>query len=396
MKCNYCNIELKDGAKFCPNCGKEVIEANICIKCGEQIKPGASFCPHCGANQNDIQTELESTEEVENIVEHTQPTVEVAIEQQPATHREPEVENMETSFQYEEASSKKWIWILLPILIIGGIGVWFFMSDGHSTNDNQAMIEAVDSDSIAVIDPEYDIHSIEGIDERLTEIFCDVFGMSDEEAIRNYFSQEYQNLYRKVAEIDNTIDGPGFWNGNIWDGGQDGNPNEAKINSVNSSTDTEAYAEVKLIHREGNYHSENFVSLTLLFENGTWYIDDVDGFKQAMKEYIKREGNASGEGKSNNGTYSMAGKVATYAIHMTIEINDSDVKGYYYYDSQGINNKVKLSGSLKENGQLTLKKFSKDGEETGFFEGVFNGVEYSGINKNYNRDKDLQFSVTVE
>ena len=134
----------------------------------------------------------------------------------------------------------------------------------------------------------------------------------------------------------------------------------------------------------------------MIFENGTWYIDDINGFKQRMKDFIKEEESFSYEEKTNNGTYLMVGKVSKYAIHMTIEINGSDAKGYYYYDSQGSDKNVKLSGSYKENGELILKKYSKDGEETGFFEGVFNGVEYSGKNRNYNRDEDLQFSVTVE
>ena len=158
MKCRYCNIGLKDGAKFCPNCGKEVIESNTCIKCGEKIKAGASFCPYCGTNQNGIQTEQELTSEVGIIVEHTQPTEEVIIEQQQeAQPKEPQVGETETDSQYvedfaEESGSKKWIWILLALLICGGAGAWYYMSDGFSFVSNSQIAEVTDSDSIAITD----------------------------------------------------------------------------------------------------------------------------------------------------------------------------------------------------------------------------------------------------
>ena len=69
MKCRYCDTELKDGAKFCPNCGKKVIESNVCINCGEQIKPGASFCPHCGEEHGYYDIEL-SEEDQKTLLEY--------------------------------------------------------------------------------------------------------------------------------------------------------------------------------------------------------------------------------------------------------------------------------------------------------------------------------------
>lgn len=350
MKCKFCYADVEQNARFCTTCGKDLSVFDKCVSCGELIDKGTSVCPYCGTEQ-------------------------------------PKVE--------EQTSSKKLIGAIVGVLLVALIGGgYYFLCQSGSVSSNSTV--AVDSDSIAVADSEYDIHSVEGIKERLDNIFSSAFGMSDKEAINNYFSQEYQQLYSKVDKIDHTLEGPGFWNGNIWDEGQDGNPNKAEIISVNNSTDSKAYAEVKFIHSEVDSHSENLLSIDLIFENGTWYIDDINGFKQRMKDFIKEEESFSYEEKTNNGTYLMVGKVSKYAIHMTIEINGSDAKGYYYYDSQGSDKNVKLSGSYKENGELILKKYSKDGEETGFFEGVFNGVEYSGKNRNYNRDEDLQFSVTVE
>lgn len=44
--CPDCGAELVPGAKFCPNCGKKLIK--ICSKCGSELATNAKFCPNCG------------------------------------------------------------------------------------------------------------------------------------------------------------------------------------------------------------------------------------------------------------------------------------------------------------------------------------------------------------
>lgn len=59
MKCNKCQSEISEGAKFCKNCGSLVQaspnppaaeEKNLCKKCGSQLAEGAQFCNNCGAS----------------------------------------------------------------------------------------------------------------------------------------------------------------------------------------------------------------------------------------------------------------------------------------------------------------------------------------------------------
>ncbi len=45
-KCVHCGAEIKEGAKFCPECGKS--QANLCPKCGNPVSKTAKFCPECG------------------------------------------------------------------------------------------------------------------------------------------------------------------------------------------------------------------------------------------------------------------------------------------------------------------------------------------------------------
>lgn len=316
MKCQYCNTELKQGAKFCPNCGKEVVAFDVCIGCGKQIKKGAPFCPHCGANQKEVAKPVQETE-----VDKSEPsTIEVSEPQKqaeiPVTESHDEMEEV---FLMDEGgnSSKKWLWII-GALLIGVIGCGFYF---WNTNKGGSFVSVEnDSDSVTVTDTVVtDLKSVEAINTRLTDIFSKAFNMSDEDAINNFFSKEYRKLYAEVEQYDNTHipDGDvGFWNGNIWYGGQDGNPEEAKIVSVHySNDDAIAYAEVNFIHQEGEFHSENFMSVDLVFEDENWYIDEINGFKQRMKEYVQ----SANEGVDLVGkVYEGSGSLGHTGINMTI------------------------------------------------------------------------------
>ena len=110
MKCKYCNAEIEQDAQFCPNCGKDLSKFSKCVKCGELLDNDTVFCPYCG------------TEQPHNVV---------AVE--------------------EKTSSKKWIWAVVGVLIavvIGGGYYYLSQNEGKTT----VLAEAVDSDSIAVVD----------------------------------------------------------------------------------------------------------------------------------------------------------------------------------------------------------------------------------------------------
>ena len=47
VKCVKCGAELKDGTKFCNECGASQAPAK-CANCQHELKPGAKFCDECG------------------------------------------------------------------------------------------------------------------------------------------------------------------------------------------------------------------------------------------------------------------------------------------------------------------------------------------------------------
>lgn len=52
VKCPSCGADVKQGAKFCPECGTSMAPPkDKCTKCGAAIKKGAKFCSECGSKQ---------------------------------------------------------------------------------------------------------------------------------------------------------------------------------------------------------------------------------------------------------------------------------------------------------------------------------------------------------
>lgn len=55
VACKNCGCELQEGAKFCKECGAEVIveevsgEFQFCPKCCYKMAKGLKFCPECGS-----------------------------------------------------------------------------------------------------------------------------------------------------------------------------------------------------------------------------------------------------------------------------------------------------------------------------------------------------------
>lgn len=50
MKCRYCGHEMREGARFCSQCGGRVEEPGrkVCPSCGRKGEQGMLFCEYCG------------------------------------------------------------------------------------------------------------------------------------------------------------------------------------------------------------------------------------------------------------------------------------------------------------------------------------------------------------
>ncbi len=98
---------------------------------------------------------------------------------------------------------------------------------------------------------------------------------------------------------------------------------------------------------------------------------------------------------TTEGYHHLSGSISKYGITMDIEVSGDHVQGTYYYHSKGRNNKMSVYGNLYGN-DMTLEEYAPDGNNTGCFEGTFDGYCFQGSFVNYSYGNVLRFSVVEQ
>ncbi len=123
---------------------------------------------------------------------------------------------------------------------------------------------------------------------------------------------------------------------------------------------------------------------TIIFEGEFHNSDDAPKwFEQtvAFTPYITGDVSVGDETSGNNdleGVHNMHGAVSKYPVTMQIRINGTNVKGSYYYDKQGSDNKLLLSG-FNNDGNLELNETDINGVHTGHFKGELSNGIFKGM-----------------
>ncbi len=106
---------------------------------------------------------------------------------------------------------------------------------------------------------------------------------------------------------------------------------------------------------------------------------------EATKEMEKNEPVISGDKK-------LYGAVDQYPITMSLNIRGSKVKGTYYYNKQGPDRVLTLSGTLKKD-ELDLIEYNEKGQQTGHFRGHYSKGVIEGVFTTM-QGKRLSFRLT--
>lgn len=85
------------------------------------------------------------------------------------------------------------------------------------------------------------------------------------------------------------------------------------------------------------------------------------------------------------------GSSLTVKMYLRYDGNNS-YSGWYFYLKNGPNNKLSLRGTAN-NDILRLDEYNESGERTGTFEGVFDGISYSGNLYVYHSNKNFNFTL---
>ena len=121
-QCPYCNAQMSDESKFCGECGREYPQGNACPHCGAKVYDGDVYCEKCGRNLTDG-----SYADTSIITDEIQ-------------------EGGESSFK----KYLPYILVAIALIAICGGGWWYFNSSKAPQSNNEAAVaEAVDADSVA-------------------------------------------------------------------------------------------------------------------------------------------------------------------------------------------------------------------------------------------------------
>lgn len=82
------------------------------------------------------------------------------------------------------------------------------------------------------------------------------------------------------------------------------------------------------------------------------------------------------------GHFALTGSISNYDCHIDLDLSGNEATGSYYYTKNGSANRLYLTGEV--NGQhVELHEYNSDGDQTGYFNGMFNGITYEGTFINY-------------
>ena len=400
--CPQCKTLLEDDELFCHECGtKQETEEGAaqveettapqekkCIHCGETIEEDNAFCPYCGKPQV-VEEVKESEAEKEPVAEEkTEPKQEENPAQEEKTGpKEASIQEKskeQTTYEWEEEKkSKKWIWILLAVLLAGA-GAWYFFSQNDfSSNSGQAMVEALDTDSIEepdeVIDEEIMPTSARGF---LEYFYKGYYG--EEGFIKQNVTANVLNKLKRNYDYDcPSNDCLATWVFTAYPAGADMDMEEGPIIS---ETDIEGRYKVDFKYSFYNGEQKGFdnrtVYLTVSNMDGRYLISDyelvVPDMEQSQEDMPDNiEGDADAKmAKIPDGDYFLSDG----RFKMKLQKRNSKVNGeFYFFDGSDRSADYLFSGNLDDNNMINAEVCysEKSDRNEGTIKGVFNGEEFN-------------------
>ena len=393
---------LEDDELFCHECGtKQETEEGAaqveettapqekkCIHCGETIEEDNAFCPYCGKPQV-VEEVKESEAEKEPVAEEkTEPKQEENPAQEEKTGpKEASIQEKskeQTIYEWEEEKkSKKWIWILLAVLLAGA-GAWYFFSqNNYPSESEQTMAEAVDTDSIEEPDEidEYDDVPASPL------AFLEQFYKGDyekEDYIKQHVTANVINKLKRDYEYEcPSGDCLATWVFTAYPPGSDLYLEEGPI--ITESKEEGKYSVYYSYYSQGQsgriYKPRGLlVSVTQI--DGKYLISD---YELVMPDIVE---NQDGLANNKDGQYYMRdGRLFLHLIKKGAEIEGD----FNFRDGTYVSASYEFSCLMDDENKFCTDVYRRNGKKSGKIEGVFeNGVMKVEIGV------DNQYSGTYE
>lgn len=164
----------------------------------------------------------------------------------------------------------------------------------EDTLTNTTIVENEEKERTAKND--VNIQSEEYLKNYLNDILPKAIKIPEEKAIEKYFSKDFKELYKKVEECDIELSKNedfeiGFWDFDFWTGGQDGELSSISVVKISDFRKNKAEAIIQYLIKSGEYdEGKSSHPFTIVFENGSWKIDDFNSYKFRFENYLKEVG----------------------------------------------------------------------------------------------------------
>jgi len=142
---------------------------------------------------------------------------------------------------------------------------------------------------------------------------------------------------------------------------------------------------------------ESITDTAVLYSKENIKVQEKSQVEESTINSYKLSASKRKTSKHPQGHFSLIGKVFTASCHMDIDISGTEVTGSYFYDNQnskGNKDRLYLTGEANGN-KLELYEYLKDGQQTGYFDGNFNGVTYTGTFLKFN-GQTMKFSFKAQ
>lgn len=223
MICPKCNSEIKDGSKFCTNCGEPLPKTKKCIQCGAFIKEDALFCTNCGTKQS-VKEEKSTVSEPK--VKHKESVIS-------ETKKKLKDENDWDSILFFLKNKIKWTIILCIICFVTITYLKMNKKSNKIEEYQQEYVSASPNGNVVQNDKDDDFEPI-----TLEEFYNDyVFGNKDFSKIANKVCTPRLLQYLKDAYEYECEDGECYAMWLFRSGNQDGTSDECRVVNVKDEGD---------------------------------------------------------------------------------------------------------------------------------------------------------------
>ena len=123
--------------------------------------------------------------------------------------------------------------------------------------------------------------------------------------------------------------------------------------------------------------------------------DSIAKVEKARQDSIEQARNgAKAEMTDINGLCKFKGSIGKYGVEMLITVENCEATGLLHYNSQRKGVNLMLKGNVEENGKMIINEFTSSGENTGCFDGVFDGETIKGTFRNFTHGKTYSFTLS--